>query len=353
MKSWGLSQMRRPVNRRKKLIWRRKAEAFYHYLKETGFWTDIGCVLMLLLFGKRVMLDGFGTYRRLLQRKTAADRTDGNPEAKLYFMDYEGSGDTYLCCSWLLEHGLISEKDTFIAPSRVSQKVASYFPFGTVEEIPKRKAHAIRVMGRFYGGRLEILPLLYESVPLVYSGVLRHMQGHRGLDFPSMLRIGFEIHLGWKDDGKNWRFYSLPYEQRELERFMSRYGLRPGKVALLAPYDGNFTEEIPLRFYLEAAARLKAQGYTVCTNSADPRREPPVPGTTPICPPYHLVGPMLFGGGVFIGQRSGLCDIIAGTQGCRKIILYYGGRTPEGVGTWREFFSLERIGLCEREVEIE
>ena len=46
--------------------------------------------------------------------------------------------------------------------------------------------------------------------------------------------------------------------------------------------------------------------------------------------------------GLFIGVRSGLCDIIAQAD-CKKIILY-DVTFFEGISTWREYFSLEAFG---------
>jgi hypothetical protein len=54
---------------------------------------------------------------------------------------------------------------------------------------------------------------------------------------------------------------------------------------------------------------------------------------------------------VFIGVRSGLCDIISSAK-CTKIILY----EKEGLfykSSQYDYFSLAKMGLCDDAIEIE
>ena len=55
---------------------------------------------------------------------------------------------------------------------------------------------------------------------------------------------------------------------------------------------------------------------------------------------------------IIISIRSGLCDIISGTE-CRKIILYPEGKKTDGISSYKEFFSLEKMGICSDAIEIE
>jgi hypothetical protein len=55
--------------------------------------------------------------------------------------------------------------------------------------------------------------------------------------------------------------------------------------------------------------------------------------------------------GYFIGVRSGLCDVIS-TSSCKKVILY----EKDGLfykASQYEYFSLEKMGLCNDAIEIE
>lgn len=293
------------------------------------------------------VLTGYWAYRRII--KTFPPDKD----VKIFFMDYGGSGDTYLSCAYLAARQEITEKSFFVAAGSLSLKIARLFDFKGYLEVSPDRAFSVRIMERFCGVPLRLQPLLYESDPLGYSGILRLMAGHRGLDFMSMLKIGLEVNCGIPYEEKPWRQPEFPYDPVEVDKIFRTHGLAPGKIVLLAPYAGKQNMwGIPMEFYTKLAAQLRAAGYTVCTNSGDPQKEPPVPGTLPLLVPHHLMRPFCERAGYFIGLRSGLCDIISAVKLRAKIVLYPVVRT-EGIAFFREFFSLKNMGLCEDAVELE
>lgn len=293
------------------------------------------------------VLSGYRAYKKVL---TAPGIPSG---AVVYFIDYPGSGDTYLCCSYLAYQKKITDHAVFVAAGALSRKIAALFGFKHMITLTKQQAFSLRIMGRFYGGKLNLYPLLYESEPLRYFGILRHMQGFRGIDFMAMLRIGFCASLGVEYGQTQFQLVPLPYDAAYLDKAFHDLRLEEEKTVLLAPYAGRHdTWGIPMELYEQLAAELQEQGFVVCTNSCGQKEEPTIPGTIPVFLPHEYMAPFCERAGYFIGIRSGLCDMIASARMKRKIILYPGERLGEGVATWLEFFSLRRMGLCEDAVEL-
>ena len=296
------------------------------------------------------ILRGYGAYRHIL-------RTCPPEEGwRIYFMDYDGSGDTYLTCSYLQAKNQLDANAAFAAAGGLSLKIAELFPFGRYTSDAPKAAMAARMMERFLGQRLRVQPVLYESVYLEYSGILRRMTGCRGLDFMSMLKIGLEINCNIPYEEGPWEQPEFPYASAEVDEILHTYDLIPGKTILLAPYAGkNKMWGISVTFYEELVQRLHGKGFMVCTNSSDTKREPPIPGTMPLRIPHRLMRPFCEQAGYFIGLRSGLCDIISSAKACKKIVLYASDMNScfYGICTHQQFFSLKNMKLCEEAVEIE
>lgn len=294
------------------------------------------------------MLSGLRAYRKIL---TACPPEEG---WRIWFMDYAGSGDTYLTCSYLKSKGLIGPRDAFAGSGSLTLKIAELFGFARYVRIAPEAALNVRRMERFCGKKFALLPLLYESDYLEYTGVLRRTEGHRGLDFMSMLRVGLEANCDIPYEERPWRQPEFPYDPAELNEIFCAHSLTPGRTVLLAPYAGKQNMwGIPMEFYTKLAARLQAAGYTVCTNSGDTKKEPPVPGTVPLLVPHRLIRVFCEAAGGFVGLRSGLCDIVSAAEGCRKIVLYDPDAITGGVSAHYDFFSLRNMGLCEDVVELE
>lgn len=293
------------------------------------------------------VLRGFSAYRRILE---ACPPEEG---WRVYFMDYDGSGDTYLTCGYLQAKGRLGSNTAFAASGNLSLKIAKLFPFGRYTSVAPKAALTVRMMERFLRQRLKLLPLLYESDYLEYSGLFRRMAGFRGLDFMSMLKIGLEVNCGLSYDEMPWEQPRFPYEQVELDKVFEKYNLVPSKTVVLAPYAGKHDMwGIPMAFYAMLAERLRAAGNTVCTNSGNVKKEPPVPGTVPLLVPHRLMRPFCELAGGFIGFRSGLCDMISATH-CKKAVLYSPRIQIGGIVSHYEFFSLKNMELCEDAVEME
>lgn len=291
------------------------------------------------------VLRGYIAYARILRRFPGEGR-------HIYLMDYDGSGDTYVLCSLLCSCGRIQEDDVFIGAGQLTARIAKLLGFEKSESVSLDDALSIRVMERFLGRELRLLPLLYESWPLEYSGIMRAVQGLHGLNFMQMLRIGLESRIGLSYSEETFVQPGFPCERAEIDAIFERFGFIPGQTVLIAPYAGKGELfEFTLEFFAELAQRLKRAGFTVCCNAAP--GELPVPGTVPLFLKHRMMRGFCARAGVFIGQRSGLCDIVSAAKGCKLIVLYNREPLIPGLASNRTFFSLKNMGLRENTVELE
>ncbi len=96
-------------------------------------------------------------------------------------------------------------------------------------------------------------------------------------------------------------------------------GLIPdSKSVILAPYAGSVVS-LGKDMWLEIRDTYTSKGYEVFTNTSP--GEEPIEGTKAICPKIREMKSVVEKAGVFIGLRSGICDVIRSAN-CRKIALY-------------------------------
>lgn len=132
-----------------------------------------------------------------------------------------------------------------------------------------------------------------------------------------------------------------------VEQLFLENGLVRGKTVILFPYAKTATK-IDDRFWIQLSERLKELGYTVCTNSGG-EGEPAIKGTKELFFDIRFALETVEAAGTVIGLRSGLCDVISSAK-AKKIIIY-----PDrfyGPDSFLNFFSLNRMDLCEDAVEL-
>lgn len=121
--------------------------------------------------------------------------------------------------------------------------------------------------------------------------------------------------------------------------------LTEGQTVLLAPYT-NYLKPLPFEVWTEIADRLKAKGFSVCTNCAS-ESELPVPGTLPINLSFTQMRAFLETAGYFIGARSGLCDVISGSN-AQIHILYVQQQETKFISS-ADYYSLKQMELTDKE----
>ena len=86
------------------------------------------------------ILKGYTSYKSILLKY------QNELVRNIYYMDYSGSGDTYLSCEYLSSIGEVDNEDIFIAPSCLAAEIAKYYNFKHIEVIENSKAFSVRRM---------------------------------------------------------------------------------------------------------------------------------------------------------------------------------------------------------------
>ncbi len=109
-----------------------------------------------------------------------------------------------------------------------------------------------------------------------------------------------------------------PFKPVNLRVFQGKEQIKPGKTVIFSPYAKSVTA-LKGEFWERVVDEYLRHGYLCYTNVV--QNEVPLPGTLPICPDILEIQSLVELAGVFIGIRSGLCDVIREAD-CRKIALY-------------------------------
>lgn len=108
------------------------------------------------------------------------------------------------------------------------------------------------------------------------------------------------------------------YEPVCLREYGSLGQIRQGRAVILSPYAKSVTE-LPDAVWAQIVESFLGRGYQCYTNVVGD--EEPLPGTMPLSPSISEMKSVVEWAGIFIGIRSGLCDVLK-TANCRKVALY-------------------------------
>lgn len=95
-------------------------------------------------------------------------------------------------------------------------------------------------------------------------------------------------------------------------------GIAQGKAVVLSPY-AKSVPALPDSLWRRIVSSFSGEGFQCFTNVAGNER--PLPGTEEVRVPLNQMRSLLEWAGVFIGIRSGICDVLKEAD-CRKIALY-------------------------------
>ena len=141
----------------------------------------------------------------------------------------------------------------------------------------------------------------------------------------------------------------FPDCKKKVIDYFRKNKLKPHKTAVLAPYSVS-GGHIELSFWEDLANKLSNAGYSVCTNSVG-SDEPVIAGTKPIAFSFAEAKDFMEYAGIFIGYRSGLCDIISAVN-CKKVIIYPKSASYCSEGKVRKYVGLKETGLCNDAIEL-
>lgn len=265
----------------------------------------------------------------------------------IFLCPYTGTGDIYLIGTFWNEYIKRNGIDNyvFVVISGACKKVAKLFDIKNLECV-KKKQHASWLMDYYmYAPEKGKIKILNDCWPQVHTNQVEWFRGYKGLYFTGLFRrFVFDL----PDDVKP-QHPVFKDESERVGKFFKDYGLEYGKTVVLSPYS-NTLSDLPIEFWEKLAKGLMEKGYCVVTNSSG-KTEPAIEGTKGIFFPLDIAPQFIEAAGVFIGIRSGFCDVVSGAR-AKKIILYDKGNRFY-MGSAFEYFSLKGMELCDDAMEIE
>lgn len=260
----------------------------------------------------------------------------------IFVCPYQGTGDVYMAGGYFQEY-LRKEKIknyVVLVLNSACYKIASLFQIKNIEIINQKERYALMCAYDFLGQEeLKLKPLLYWGWRTKKSVIQRYC---KQINFNDMFK--FDVY-DMKIDTEREKPIFL-YDENYINDFFEDNSLRKNKTIILAPYAGSFVSDIPITFWEKLAKKFIDDGYSVCTNSVG-EKEPVIKGTKGVFFDLRYAVPIVEAAGVFIGLRSGLCDIISSAK-CKKIVFYENGFNASQF----DFFSLKQMGLSNDVMEI-
>ena len=244
---------------------------------------------------------------------------------KLFICPYKGIGDIYFIGAYFNEYCKkqgISDY-IFAVVGNVCKRVADMFGINNITVLSQED---MDVLVKYIG---------FIGVNKTNAKILNHNAMHFNILSP------FEV-AGRIDWGEMFINGILAFESKVAAATPLKKEVKlpdiidKGKTAIIAPY-ANTVGNIEMSVWEKITERLKEKGYTVITNSIG-NSEPAIKGSYAMSFSLEEAVSIVEMAGIFIGLRSGLCDIISSAK-ADKIILY-----PDKAS---EFFSIKKMGLSE------
>lgn len=224
----------------------------------------------------------------------------------IVFCPFNALGDVYLCMSYLPEYLNRKEIQEFVicVPSKGCESVVALFGATNVMVLGQKDLDAA-IQAAIYLQEKNVF-IAHQDRPYVIN---LHKALHiKKISLENIYRIGI---FGLDESTKAVE----PTEWRDYEKLDD---IRIGRAAILSPYAKSVTS-IPMNIWESIIDVLSKKDYQIFTNIVGDEKA--LPGTIPISPLLCEMKSVVEMAGLFIGLRSGLCDVIR-TAGCRKIALY-------------------------------
>lgn len=228
------------------------------------------------------------------------------PNYFLVFCPHSSLGDIYLCLAYLspfLKRKCIN-KCVICVPTQNGKLIAEIFGYKSVCVLEKHELE-VSIQAAVY---LQNQSTFISHTDKPYFVKLIGALHVKLITFDILYCCGV---YGLSRDTKpcepvNWKLFS------DLDK------MPKGKSVILSPYAAS----VPLlseHFWQKLINTCKKKGYYIFTNVSE--GEIPLNGTIAISPKINEMKSVVEHAGLFIGLRSGLCDIIRCAE-CRKIALF-------------------------------
>lgn len=269
-------------------------------------------------------------------------------EAKIFVMPHKSIGDVFIL-GLFLKGGARLFKNNFllVVIGDVCQNLASCSGFEKVVALsPKEMDCLLSFIGAAGCGfceknlGLQVLHFAYRDEESTYK-----LLNCSGLNFLQCYEnLVFEEKLEMK----------MPISYKPIsEAHKKLFDMQKGRSVIISPYSKSL-EPLPLEFWQRLVAELLGRGikniYTNCSVYEN-SWEKELPGTQRLSVPLDEICGLLDYAGIFIGSRSGLCDVVAATN-CKKIIFYRENvQENNAIHDAKKFYTLAQIPFARNFVE--
>lgn len=229
---------------------------------------------------------------------------------------YISIGDAYLVSLYLKAY--IQNRDyCILTTTRSSKIIFERFELCCIELVSDELMKWFCIYERFShgGGYNNIITIVPKYHYTDSSFELRNVSSLHITDYYRTVVLGLDRFV-------NWEFPKLK---------QSSFGEKIDVI--FAPY-ANSLAGFPMRFWEGAVEQLVRYGKTVYTNCGDNEKE--ITGTLPLKVSLDELDTVVNNAGIFVGMRSGVCDVIAHTK-TQKIIIYPNQMAKEDI----DFVSLK------------
>lgn len=291
----------------------------------------------------RQIMRGYQIYLKIL-KKYGANIT-------IFSCALHGSGDIFFVAQYLSAFMLRENISSavFLLGGKSERNVTKLFPdaFKKVECIVIKEEDMYHLMRfrLFVGCKNVNIVHFHHCSYTPQLTVTDRMEGYHGLTMTDFY-LHTELNMECDIVPQQPVFHE---DKASVMKYFKDHHLQAGRTVILSPYSVS-GGRLPQDFWEKLAAELLNNGYSVCTNSFDPVKEPVITGTARIFFSFAEAKNYLEYAGFFIGYRSGLCDII-GRLDCKKIIIYAPKDMPEGFPI--SYVGLVNMGLSDDAVEFE
>lgn len=244
--------------------------------------------------------------------------------SRVFLLPWEGTGDAYYFAQCFWQD--MKTDDIVLDASEPGIKVLKMLGIQNCIKISLYQRRALLLFSSLIGGAAKDIIVPHYASGL-WTNSIAALEGINGLTYRDFYElIGYSFYPAIARSG--------PYDEETVIRYCKSLGIITGKTVIIAPYASSCPSP-KIEEWQRLVRELQNNGLKVVTNASD--KEQAIPGTTAVQIPYDMLLPVLDTAGYFVGIRSGLCDVIAGST-CKKVILYPKMKYKQG--TYYSFYDL-------------
>lgn len=258
-------------------------------------------------------------------------------ENTIIMLPYGALGDAFYIASYLrsyLEKENI-ENYAITTIGVVSKKVLDMFKLKNIVRLTQEESDSLLEYARITGFDKTKIRCITHN--LIHSCVLVGLEKSKRLYWGEIIK---ELVMGIKKDQPQ-ELPTIEISEDKIDKYCQEVGIIRKKSVIISPY-ANTLAGIDIDIWEEIVIKLKEKGLRVFTNSSNEKSEPVIKGSKGVFFPIQEAIKIVEYAGMFIGLRSGFCDIVSVSQ-AKLIVLY-----PD---TESFFFTIKRVGFGNKKLK--